>query len=211
MTARTPAAAVLFHGYRAAPQDHWFPWLVRCWGEQGVPVEVPALSRSDAPDPGCWRREVDRHLAALEARGGGLDDAVVVAHSLGAATVLRALAERPGDWALGALVLVAPFAAPLPALPVLDRHVDLPVDLAPVGRRVREVVVLRSDADSLVPPRWTDEVAGALGVRATVVEGAGHFLAEEGVLSIDRLATPPGRVGRDGACGRPPTSSCVTT
>lgn len=208
MTARTSTAAVLFHGYRATPHDHWFPWLARCWGEQGVPVEVPALPRSDAPDPGRWRHEVDRHLAALEARGGGLEDAVVVAHSLGAATAIRALAERPGEWSLGALVLVAPFSAPLPALPDLDRHVDVPVDLAPVAERARELVVLRSDADSVVPPRWTDEVAGALGVRATIVEGAGHFLAEEGVLSIDRLATPPGR-GRREACGRRPTHPAV--
>jgi predicted alpha/beta hydrolase family esterase len=66
---------------------------------------------------------------------------------------------------------------------------DLPAQRPLLGA----VRVLRSDDDPIVPARLSDEVADALGVRAEVVAGAGHFLASDGLEELPTLlerATP---------------------
>lgn len=198
MPTATQRQAVVFHGYRATPGDHWFPWLARTWTEAGTPTTVPPLPRSDAPAPAAWRAAVADHLRRLATAPGGLPAATVVAHSLGAAAVLRVLADTaalaPGD-ALGSLVLVSPFVDPLPALPELDAHVTAHVDLGPVRSAARTIRVLRSDHDPLVPTGHSDGVATALGVVAEVVPGAGHFLAADGVTELPEL-TELGAVSR---------------
>lgn len=109
---------------------------------------------------------------------------VVVAHSLGCLAVLRYLSSLAEPWRLKSLVLVAGFTDPLPALPELDSFIGDGCDVARLREHIDQIVVLRSDNDSLVPPPLTDRLAESLGVVAEVVPGAGHFLAAEGITSF---------------------------
>ncbi|MFD7067888.1 RBBP9/YdeN family alpha/beta hydrolase [Streptomyces sp. NPDC059913] len=175
----TERRASIIHGYGATPEDHWFGRLAGQFEADGIRTAVPALPDSGAPDP-------DRWVAAAGAALGTPDaGSIVVAHSLGCVTVLRHLGSLTGPWRLGALVLVAGFVDRLPGLPELDVHVDGVPDPTGIGGHVDRLTVLRSDADPIVPTGHTDRLAGLLGVSALVVPGAGHFLASDGVTSLD--------------------------
>jgi predicted alpha/beta hydrolase family esterase len=133
-----------------------------------------------------------RHLAALPPEPAPTDPA------------------RTASWRLGGLTLVAGFTGPLPALPQLDGYLtdpptDHPADSATatgasggtevspglddvalqrIAARTTRLHVLRSDADAYVPATATDALAARLGTTAHVVPGAGHFLAEDGIITL---------------------------
>lgn len=182
----TGRRALIFHGYGATPEDHWFGWLARRLEDDGIPVTVPALPDPLDPDPVVWKHAVRTALGTPDA------GTIVVAHSLGCLTVLRALGSLAGPWRLGTLVLVSGFLDPLPALPGLDGFIadGTPVDgLAVDGlaEHLDRLVVLRSDRDEFVPTTHTDRLAALLGTEPQVVEGAGHFLADDGVTEAPAI------------------------
>ncbi|WP_432487290.1 RBBP9/YdeN family alpha/beta hydrolase [Kineococcus sp. SYSU DK018] len=191
---------VVVHGYAATPTDHWFTWLADQLTAAGVEVAVPALPDPQEPDAAAWLATT---AAAVEAAGGVDEHTHLVAHSLGCVTVLRHLATllpAPGDsaasgsWRLGGLTLVAGFTGPLPALPQLDGYLAEPATggvptldegvLQRIADRTRRLNVLRSERDVYVPTTATDDLAARLGTRAQVVDGAGHFTADDGITVL---------------------------
>lgn len=178
MESSTIRRAVVFHGYGAQPQDHWFPWLAEQLELTGVSTHVPALPNPAFPDRRAWA------AAASEFIGVPQPDSLVVAHSLGCLAVLRHLASLDGSWRLGALVLVAGFVEALPTLPNLDDFIGEGANVAELAAHVESLTVLRSDDDPYVPLEHTDRLARLLGTSARVIPRAGHFLADDGVESL---------------------------
>ncbi|RFU85969.1 serine hydrolase family protein [Streptomyces triticagri] len=202
MTNRTtPPRATIIHGYGATPDDHWFGALARRLAGDGIATDVPPLPDPEAPDPERWTEAVRAEL------GTPGPESAVVAHSLGGLAVLRHLGALSGSWRLGALVLVAGFVDRLPALPELDAFIGdaagtrrVEAAAGRVADRVGRIVVLRSDADPLVPVGHTDRLAGLLGTTARIVPGAGHFLADDGVTELPAAlaAVREAGLGREG-------------
>jgi len=177
----TGRRALIFHGYGATPEDHWFGWLAERLEDDGITVTVPALPDPLDPDPVVWEDAVRTALGTPDA------GTIVVAHSLGCLTVLRALGSLAGPWRLGTLVLVAGFLDPLPALPGLDGFIADGTPVDGLAQRLDRLVVLRSDRDEFVPTTHTDRLAALLGTEPQVVEGAGHFLADDGVTEAPAI------------------------
>lgn len=187
----TGRRALIFHGYGATPEDHWFGWLARRLEDDGIPVTAPTLPDPLSPDPVVWEDTVRTTLGTPDA------GTIVVAHSLGCLTVLRALGSLAGPWRLGTLVLVSGFLDPLPALPELDGFIadGTPVDglgvdghaVDGLAEHLDHLVVLRSDRDEFVPTAHTDRLAALLGTETQVVKGAGHFLADDGVTEAPAI------------------------
>ncbi|GAA1773650.1 RBBP9/YdeN family alpha/beta hydrolase [Kocuria aegyptia] len=169
---------VVVHGYDAAPDQHWFPWLREQLAAEGVRTDVVELPEPSYPEAGAW-------LAAV-ARAVGEPDrhTHLVAHSLGCITLLRHLAGLPGPWELGGLVLVAGFTGRLEGVPLLDEFLAEDVDLSAVRAGVRRRLVLRSDDDPTVPPAATEALAERLDAPVRVVPGAGHFCGSDGVTRL---------------------------
>ncbi len=182
----TQQRASIFHGYGATPEDHWFGWLADQLSSVGIPTAIPALPNPLDPEPEQWERVARSTLGTID------EHSIVVAHSLGCLTALRALRSQhslPGAQRLGTLVLVAGFIDPLPALPQLDAYIEAgcdpeELDVTSLSARVDRITVLRSDHDPFVPTVHTDRLAELLGASAQVVPGAGHFLAADGVTSL---------------------------
>lgn len=185
---RSVQRVVIVHGYEAAPDANWFPWLEGALQAEGIGVTVVPLPAPDAPDTAAWENAVSAALGVPDAR------TVVVAHSLGAVTALRVLATLQEPWELGGLVLVAGFTEPLDALPELDSYLATDVDVERVARRVHQRTVIRSETDPFVPPAASDDLAKRLGARLQVYPGAGHFMTEDGVTALpavlDLLRSP---------------------
>ncbi|GAB2542246.1 RBBP9/YdeN family alpha/beta hydrolase [Brachybacterium huguangmaarense] len=181
----TPTRAVLVHGFGATTDDHWFPWLAR---------RLPMLERLSLPEP--VRPRADVWIPMIARAIGTLDPAtVVVTHSLGGIAAMRAIQSiaEGSESRLGALVLAAPFAEPLPLSgdAALDafRADEQPrfcegVDLEQVRASIVRAAVIRSDDDPIVPPAPSDAVAHALRAPVTVVPGGGHLLAADGNLEL---------------------------
>lgn len=174
----TLQSGLVFHGYAASPDDHWFGWLVQRLSAIGIPTTVPALPDSLSPDPARWQETIRDAVGEPDA------GTLIVAHSLGCLAVIRHLASLTGAWRLGGLVLVSGFMDPLPALPELDQFIGDGCDITGLAERIDRISLIRSDDDPLVPPAHTDRLAGLLGATARVVPGAGHFLGIDGHTTL---------------------------
>ena len=177
------ARVVLVHGFNAEPASHWFPWLVETLGAEGVEVSVPALPTPDAPVPEEWIE------AAVAAIGVPDERTVVIGHSIGCYTALRALDRIPGDWRLGGLVLVGGFARPLESTnPALIPFFGQTPDYRGIVERTGFRTVLYSDSDAIIPAELSIELADLLDASAEEVPGAGHFTSASGVTSSPQVA-----------------------
>jgi uncharacterized protein len=169
---------VVVHGYDAAPDSHWFPWLRDRLAADGVRTVLAELPEPSYPEAGAWSDAVARAVGEVD------EHTCLVGHSLGCITLLRHLAGLPRPWTLGGIVLVAGFAGRLESTPLLDDFLAGDVDLDAVRAGALRRLVLRSDDDPTVPAAATEELARRLGARLQVVPGAGHFCAADGVTRL---------------------------
>jgi predicted alpha/beta hydrolase family esterase len=162
--------ASIIHGYGATPEDHWFGWLGEQLEAAGIPTATPRLPNPQHPDPAQWAQAVGTAVGTPD------ENSIIIAHSLGCLTVLRHLTSLPSPWRVGTLILVAGFVDSLPALPELDAYIANGCPLDGIGANVRQLTLIRSDADPYVPAPHTDRLATLLGTTPKIIPAAGHFL-----------------------------------
>jgi pimeloyl-ACP methyl ester carboxylesterase len=96
---------VLFiQGGGAGAYDEWDDKLfdsLRRELRDGYEVRYPRMPDEDDPSYARWSAAIRREMRALD------DGAVVVGHSVGGTILINALAERPPERELGAIVLIA--------------------------------------------------------------------------------------------------------
>ncbi len=170
-----PVRVFIVHGYTAAPDRHWFPWLkTRMETDRAATVHIPAMPDPNTPCPKAWHRHLQNLIGTADAH------TYIIGHSLGCAAVLRYAAGLPAGTKLGGIILVAGFNAPLPTIPALDGFMAEPANLQAVIQASPQRAVILSDDDALVPPRFTADLATALGVAADIVPNGGHFRGDDG-------------------------------
>lgn len=172
----------IVHGYGATPDNHWFPWLRDLLTSRGVDATTVPMPEPQAPSAADWHEAVSTALRPVD------DRTWIVAHSLGAITVLRHLAALPHPWTLGGAVLVSGFTGRLDGVPILDTFLADDVNLAAVVPNILQRHVIHSDDDPIVPPEASAALAVRLQSQVHVVRGAGHFLDSEGVTTLPLVA-----------------------
>lgn len=179
---------VIVHGFGGYPEKHWYPWLANELVSAGLPVTRVALPSPKNPDRAEWER-------ALEEQVGSVDDAIVVAHSLGCVATISHIEHHPEDKPRG-LVFVTAFDKKVEAIPEVDGFVGEGADSDGVARRTRHVAIVHSDEDPVVPihnsqemaKRWEAAVEGTdTTVRTVEVPGAKHFLFGHGVTEVPEV------------------------
>ena len=154
----TDTQQVLFiQGGGSAAHDEWDDKLVDSLRRElgdGYEVRYPRMPDEDDPNYARWSAAIRRELAGLD------DGAIVAGHSVGATILVQALAERPPERVLGAIVLIAaPFVGE-GGWP--GDEFRLPSDL---GARISEgarVHVFHGLADETVPPSHAELYARAI-------------------------------------------------
>ncbi|MFI7431619.1 alpha/beta fold hydrolase [Micromonospora sp. NPDC049836] len=120
----------------------------------GYEVRYPRMPAEDDPNYARWSAAIRRELTSLD------DGAVVVGHSVGGTILVNALAERPPEAKLGAIVLIAaPFVG---AGGWPGDEFELPDDL---GTRLPQGVpvhVFHGLQDETAPPAHADRYARAI-------------------------------------------------
>ncbi|HTM83822.1 MAG TPA: alpha/beta fold hydrolase [Mycobacterium sp.] len=149
---------ILFiQGGGAGAHDEWDDKLVDSLRRElgdGYEVRYPRMPDEDDPSYARWSAAIRREMTALD------DGAVVVGHSVGGTILINALAERPAERGLGAIVLIAaPFVG---AGGWPGDEFELPHDL---GTRLPQGVpvhVFHGLQDETAPPSHADLYARAI-------------------------------------------------
>ncbi|MFK4243122.1 alpha/beta fold hydrolase [Micromonospora chokoriensis] len=185
---------LLIQGGGAGVHDEWddklFDSLSRELGD-AYEVRYPRMPEEADPSYASWSVAIRREIVALD------DGAVVVGHSVGGTILVNALAERPPERQLGAIVLVS---APFVGAGGWDGgEFEAPYDLGARLPRDVPVHVFHGLRDETAPPSHADLYAGVipqarlhrlpgrdhqlnndLGEVARVVEGAHGSAAQPG-------------------------------
>jgi pimeloyl-ACP methyl ester carboxylesterase len=179
----------------------------------GYEVRYPRMPGEDDPNYARWSAAIRRELTTLT------DGAVVVGHSVGGSILINALAERPRERELRAIVLIAaPFVG---AGGWPGDEFELPYDL---GARLPQGVpvhVFHGLRDETAPPSHADLYARAIPqAQLHRLPGRDHQLnndlsevataivrtisdrsptdGEEQALHVDRTGVVPNRASGDG-------------
>ncbi|MEV0431172.1 alpha/beta fold hydrolase [Micromonospora sp. NPDC050495] len=148
---------VFIQGGGAGVHDEWDDKLCDSLRRElgdGYEVRYPRMPAEDDPNYARWSAAIRRELTSLD------DGAVVVGHSVGGTILVNALAERPPETKLGAIVLIAaPFVG---AGGWPGDEFELPDDL---GARLPQGVpvhVFHGLQDETAPPAHADRYARAI-------------------------------------------------
>jgi uncharacterized protein len=166
---------LILHGIENhRPPEHWQFLLAARLVESGHEVRYPALPEPDAPELERWLSTLQVELAAL-----GGQQRVIVCHSLACLLWFRA-AERWVGSRVDRLLLVAPPASERVPDGGASFRVDS-LDADAVRSSVTgDIAIACSDADPYNPAGAQSLYGDALGVTATIVEGAGHITPDTG-------------------------------
>lgn len=171
----------IVHGYTAAPDDHWFPWLSQTLATEGISTNIPAMPDSAQPRLDAWCAHLEREIGTP-----GPQD-ILIGHSLGCITLLQFLQQQTEPLHFAGLILVAGFDRQLPDLPELEAFVRPDYDAAKIRRLAGQRVSIASRDDSVVPYRFSAALAERLDSGLYSVEHGGHFLGREGFLTLPLL------------------------
>ncbi|WCN83300.1 alpha/beta hydrolase [Micromonospora sp. LH3U1] len=149
---------ILFiQGAGAGTYDEWDNKLVDSLRRElgdGYEVRYPRMPDEDDPSYATWSAAIRREIAAVA------DGAVVVGHSVGGTILVNALAERPPERELTAIVLIAaPFVG---AGGWPGDGFESPYDLGATLPRGVPVHVFHGLQDETAPPSHADLYAGVI-------------------------------------------------
>lgn len=167
----------LVHGWEGKPDNHWFPWL--SWELKARGFEVHALTMPNADQP-----KVSEWIDELKNSVGKPDiETYFVGHSLGCIAVVRYIEQLSPKAQVGGAVFVAGFLGDL-NIPQIEEFYSLPLDVAKAKKHCRNFVTIFSDNDSYVSVERSLEFKNALGAKAILERGKGHFTKSEGSVAM---------------------------
>lgn len=167
----------LVHGWEGRPDNHWFPWL--SWELKARGFEVHALSMPHPEQP-----KVAEWVATLkDAVGRPNENTYFVGHSLGCVAVVRYIVQLAKKAQVGGCVFVAGFSGNL-TIPEIEEFYSLPLDMEKARIHCSKFVAIFSDNDEYVPMERSLEFQKALGAKAILERGKGHFSKGDGVTAL---------------------------
>lgn len=167
----------LIHGWEGRPDNHWFPWISWELKARGFEVNALSMPHADKPKVSEWI------LAIKEAVGMPDKNTFFIGHSLGCIATLRFLETLPKKAEIGGAVFVAGFSGDL-GIPEIQEFTLLPIDMEKVKSHCSKFLTIFSDNDKYVSLERSLEFQKALGAKAILERGKGHFSKEEGVTAL---------------------------
>lgn len=174
----------IVHGYKASPNDHWFPWLSRKLQLAGHFSKRVMLAQSSQPDFEAWQKFLALQIPELD------EDTIIVAHSLGCLAALHYLNQRfqAAGGSIKAGIFAAGFKAPLPGAPELNSFIhQARLDSAMLQHHMPLAFSLLSSNDPLVPPPLTLQLGHFLNAQTYEVKQAGHFMRGDGYAEFHEV------------------------
>ncbi len=175
------ATIFIFHGVNGHPEENWFPWLKSKLEELGHQVIVPQFPHADHPQLDEWLAFFGQWKPLLN------DEAIVIGHSLGSAFALRLL-ER-SELPVRATILVASVWGVMENQfdPLMTSFTEAPYDWQKIRSNAGKTYVIHSDNDPYIALEKAEALAENLHVPVTLLKNGGHFNAEAGYTTFERL------------------------
>lgn len=164
----------IVHGYGAAPDSHWFPWLKQQLEKAGATVSLIELPSSSAPQREQWQQALQQQIPHPDANSW------FVTHSLGSIALLQYLAEHKDLSTVGGYVLVSGFNDKLLNIPEIDGFIRPELDYHKLIGLTHNRVVIAAENDRVVPHAVTQQLAKNLDARFMSLPQGGHFLEDDG-------------------------------
>lgn len=168
------AHVFIIHGYTAAPESHWFPWLKNKIEQQGGKASVLRMPDSGAPKAGDWNALLKKEIPQVDG------NTYLIGHSLGCITALNFVSGLPQDARIGGFICVSGFSENLPNIPALDAFTDTKYDIDKVKKIISRTSVILALDDGIVAPELTRNLAHELDAPLHPLAKGGHFLGSDG-------------------------------
>lgn len=168
----------LIHGWEGRPDNHWFPWLSWELKARGFEVYALAMPHPDKPKVSEWVGELK---AAVSHRGTA--ETYFIGHSLGCIAIVRYIVQMSAKAKIGGCVFVAGFLSSL-GIAEVEEFVSPPLDMEKIKSRCRKFVTIFSDNDGYVSLEKSLEFQKALGAKAILERGKGHFTKSDGIDAL---------------------------
>lgn len=167
----------LVHGWEGKPDNHWFPWLIWELKARGFDVYALTMPHPDEPKVSEWVQSIKDTVGRPD------KDTYFVGHSLGCIALVRYFEKLPPQAKIGGAVFVAGFSSSL-NIPQIEEFYSLPLNMKKVRGHSSKFVTIFSDNDEYVPLAKGIEFQRALGAKAILERGRGHFTKREGVDAL---------------------------
>ena len=162
--------AVLVHGTKGKRDGNWFPWLSKSLEDSGLQMLRPQFPTPENQTIEGYFKVWNKEIGSLAS------DDILIGHSSGPNFILRVLERQ--ETPIKATFLVAPFVRENGDTEIDNLNRNLwggGYDWEKIKKFGGQFFVYASDNDPYVPLKNSQEVAGLLGVKLTLVSGAGHF------------------------------------
>lgn len=176
--------AVIVHRWGGSPESDWYPWLRAELVQRGYDVLVPAMPNPNEPVITPWVDALSQLLAEHPS-----EQTLLVGHSVGCQTILRALANR--QQTVQKALFVAGWVR-LTGLEDEDQIIAEPwltqaIDVAAAKARLGASVAIFSEDDPVVPLSNQDFFRDQIGSQIVLLDGYGHFDEETDTSEIPEL------------------------
>ncbi|MGS0706262.1 RBBP9/YdeN family alpha/beta hydrolase [Acinetobacter sp. ANC 3781] len=172
----------VIHGYTASPEENWYPWIQQNADQQHYSLKVLRLDPSPRPELSGWESQINEQIGSLD------ENSIVIAHSLGTVAALHYLSKNLTHQRIKQLVLVAGFNGRLGRLEEVYPFIDAAqIDFELLRRQIEHRVVIYSEGDEHVPPKFSIEQAKSLDTELISAQWQGHFIDSEGCTELPEV------------------------
>lgn len=155
---------LIFHGWNANPQEHWF-WQAKVeWEKLGWQMEVPELPGDYFPKKEQWIKVIKKFQPD--------QNWTLIGHSLGGVAILRYLEKAPKK-IKQAILVATPFESM--NFGALDNFFDGGFEWEKIKKNCPQFDLVYQDEDMAVPVEHGKNYAQKLEGRIHVVPGFNHF------------------------------------
>lgn len=176
------AQVFVIHGYTASPEENWFPWIQQQAIQAGASLKVLRLDPSETPSLDVWNRQIKEQVDVID------QHTVFIAHSLGCLATLHYLSHILQKQRIKQLVLVAGFNGRLGRLEQVNPFINAAkIDFELLKSHIEKRVVIYSEGDDRVLPKFSLEQAESLAADIVAAEHQGHFIDSEGCTALPEV------------------------
>lgn len=173
---------IVVHGYTAGPEENWFPWIQQKAKEEQVSLKVLRLDSSTQPRLEAWQQQMREQIDSID------ENSIFIAHSLGTIAALHYLSDKLKQQKIKQLVLVAGFNGRLGRLEEVNPFIDAAqIDFDLLKQQIEQRVVIYSEGDDRVAPKFSLEQAASLNAQVLKAEHFGHFIDSQGCTELPEV------------------------
>ena len=176
------AQVIVIHGYTASPEENWYPWFQQLAAQQHFSLKILRLDPSLRPELSVWEAQIAEQAGRLD------ENSIVIAHSLGCIAALHYLSRHLKTQRIQQLILIAGFNGRLGRLDEVNPFIDAArIDFELLKRQIEHRVVIYSEGDDHVPPKFSIEQAKSLDAELIAAEHQGHFIDSQGCTELPEV------------------------